>query len=155
MYTPLIVLFLVIVVITLLVVFRFRQLKKMGENKCVNLKQILNGGKWKIKTSDAPGSHGLYFMGTFKGRNVQCDYRTTFDKSYFTISSKPRNIPKEVPVYAFKYNQSNVYKDYVLYGDTISTTVTETNPSIEKCNQLLEDLNRACEMVESGNYQLT
>ncbi len=50
-----------------------------------------------------------------------------------------------------------IYKDYILnYGTVVFQRIININTvlSYEESIQMLEDLNRACEIVESGNYSL-
>lgn len=153
----------------LAIFFMLSKIKKRAEAKHGNLRQILGGGRW-IFGSNTYNLYrrphvkgkltGLYFTSTFMGRDILCQYEEVIVvykesiSSFLEISSKPRNIPKKTSWHKFKYTNTTVYKDYVLSGDRVIVLVSGTNLPNEKWNEILEDLNRACEMVERGEYEL-
>lgn len=159
---PIIVLLLIIGIVFFIVSSVNNKISKNADAQYINIRQILGGSNWKMPMgggSQRVGIRILYFMGTFMARKVRCEYRESFpvnnEGGILTISTKPHNIPKKTPLYKFSYTKSVIYKDYILYDDAVTVTVADMNLSNEKCNEILVDLNRACEMVERGEYQLT
>ncbi len=160
---PIIVLLLIIGVVFFVVSSVNNKIRKDADAQYLNMRQMLGGNKWKMPISGPHrGARVLYFTGTFMGRDVRCEYRgaialyqKTSEGGILIVSSKPRNVPKKTPLYTFSYTQSVIYKDYTLYDDTVSVAVADMNLSNERCNEILVDLNHACEMVERGEYQLT
>lgn len=162
---PVIVLLLIIGVVFFVVFSVNSKIGKDADAQYLNMRQMLGGNKWKMPMGGASRGSSvriLYFTGKFMGRKIRCEYREvgllyqkTSEGGILTISTKPRNLPKKTPWYKFSYTKSVIYKDYILYDDSVSVSVADTNLSNEKCNEILVDLNHACEMVERGEYQLT
>lgn len=158
---PIIVLLIIIGTVFFIVSSVNNKIRKNADAQYIKIRQMLGGNKWKMPISGQKGAKVLYFIGIFMGRKIRCEYRggniydTTIQGGILIVSSKPRNIPKKTPLYTFSYTKSVVYKDYILYDDAVTVTVADMNLSNEKCNEILVDLNRACEMVEKGEYQLS
>lgn len=145
-------LFLAVAVVLFFVFFMTKRMKDEASTKYANLERILGTSKWKLTSTASSESRSLYTTGTFMGRSVRCDYLKTIGGSFLDISSKPNNVPKKTPWYKFISEHPTIYKNYVLYYKTITVRVLESNLSTERCTEILEDLNRACEMVERGEY---
>lgn len=146
------------IALALLIIFHNRGLKKGAKDKYSNLSQLLGDSKWSTISSER---NSLRIVGTFMDRKVQCVYmngmrltRSSEDRGYLEISSKPHSIPKKLPWYTFKYTTAPVYKDYFLNGEVVKVLIIEKELSTERCNEILTDLNHACGMVESGEYEL-
>ncbi len=141
--------------ISFLLFLPFIWLRKKADSQYLNVRQALGGNRYMPVFINSGGIRSLYFTGTYMGRKIRFLYSKPWNElGWLEISSKPHCVPKKFPWYTFKYSHSLIYKNYFLYSDTVSIKVKTPNLSNEKCNEILEDLNRACEMVESGNYQL-
>lgn len=149
------ILFLVIVIVSFLVFFVTKKMKKDAEAQYGNLRQALGADNWRVTSAGQSRSRSLYIKGTFMGRTVRCDCIKTMYGYMLTITSKPHTVPKKISWYKFVSNHPVIYKDYILSYKTISVTLTDISLSTERCNEILTDLNHACEMVESGNYELS
>ncbi len=155
-YLSIIIFFVCLIGVIFLIIFLGNnRLQRKGGSKYSNLIKILDA-RWRIPISNTPGMISLCFIGKFMGRKIICKYSETIGlPGFLEIRSRPRIIPKKLPWYKFKYSHSVVYKNYALYGDVVTIMVHDQNLSNERCNEILTDLNHACEMVESGNYQLS
>jgi hypothetical protein len=149
--TSILALFLVVIVGFFFVFFMTKKMKTEASTKYANLERILGSSTWSVSNTGSQ-SRSLYIVGTFMGREIRCDYLKTIGGNFLDISCKPNNVPKKTPWYKPISKHPAIYKDYTLSYNTVSIRVFESNLSTEKCTELLEGLNHACEIVERGEY---
>lgn len=153
-FIGIIILILIILIFIPISTYFTRKMKEEAENSCSELREILNAKKWKIR---GYRQKHLYTVGTFKMRKVRCCYKNTIIGTFIDLGSKPTIVPKKVPWFKPISIHPSIYKNYSLYYGTVSGRrfIDKTQKlSKEECLAMLEDLDRACKIVESGNYDI-
>lgn len=145
----------------ILFVYSPRKILELGNTLLEPLKLVISSREIKrnLLSVDSP-----YYMGSFEGvykeRKIECIYKQIYfkNKIKLEITTKPRQINidiSEVPRYKLEsIYQKNIYKDYNLIKDTgvhTARVISEENKlNTDDYKIILDDLIKACEMVEQG-----
>lgn len=107
--------------------------------------------------SDDSGNYVVH--GYYKSRHIHCLFTENFQK--MEVSSEPRIIPKPVTmIKAFSQPPPKIYKDFVLtYQGRVKMKVTKPTQDLlftgEVFEKYFDELIEACQIVESGKYDIT
>ncbi len=121
---------------------------------------LLNSKKWKlvlIPLGESPvGYYGYRLSGLYKNRKVTCAFSIK-PIGWNFLYSTPKIVPKKVNFFKFYKEYPPIYKNYKLMGGkVINTKMRKWGEKLtpEECVVLLDDLVHACEIVESGEYEI-
>jgi hypothetical protein len=139
--------------------------KKRAKEKIPALFYLVNATSYRFENLlNRRGLLCVYFLGQYKSYKIKCQFFTNSRKfllpkkgNFINLTINTKLTKSKIQAMKFIVEYPKVYKDYVFDGKKIyllGCDLGEEPISKDRAIEILDDMIKACELVENPNFQV-